>query len=326
MLLSVNRLTLSFGPLVVAIVMACTPSVQAATLISHYKFDGDTLNAVVGAPDATRLAGGDSTFDTGQDGTANGAVVFDGNSDNVLSSGMAGQPNSSAGLLNGSASLWFKGPSEVNGVTVNPNLDPTSGGGQNGSPVAFLGTFNDGSNTLLQLAGDYAANSSAQNRLLHGYRAEDPDPMDTANDTIVNNYGNLGDDQRWNDDQWHHIAFTWSITVGAVTSTMYLDGVMTDDGPVTSTLSALQQLAGSDYTDVAAWQYDMLIGGASNRGTTFKQLVGLMDDLRIYDGELTQGEVRELAGVPEPSSLLMVGMIAGGGLAMRRRPSSSRVS
>ncbi|MFI4861151.1 MAG: LamG domain-containing protein [Phycisphaerales bacterium JB063] len=58
---------------------------------------------------------------------------------------------------------------------------------------------------------------------------------------------------------------------------------------------------------------DATIGSWSNQERTF---VGRVDDFRIYDIALTGAQVAEVAGVPEPGSMALLGL---GGLALLRR-------
>jgi len=247
--------------------------VQAATLISHYNFDGDNLNSVGGAPDATRNGGGVSTYVAGYDGTASGAVSFDGTHDDILSATTAGLPNSTSGLLNGSVTCWIN--------AADDRMD-----------TGVLGVFNTGATTGLQIALDDDASHGASNRFMHFLRDEDG--------TNKSSYGVLGSD-RWNDSQWHHLAYTWDASNGTdLTVTFYLDGAQVGSPVVTA----------GDFTNVAPWAFDMYIGDINNRnnGIVLKPLVGALDDLRVYSGELTASEVRHL--VPEPSSVLLLGSFA----------------
>lgn len=246
--------------------------VQAATLISHYNFDGDNLNSVGGAPDATRNGGGVSTYVAGYDGTASGAVAFDGSEDDVLDATNSALPNASSGFLTGSMTTWVKSSDTQKDTTL-------------------MGVINPGTGTLMQFAMDYEdASTPAQNRFLFGTRDDDGDGY--------SHYGLLGT-KRWNDGQWHHLAYTWDMSSGTeVSTTFYLDGEYIDT--VTTA---------GDYTQVSGWSVPMYIGALNNRNTAvIKILSGALDDLRVYSGELTASEVRHL--VPEPSSVLLLGSFA----------------
>ena len=98
---------------------------------------------------------------------------------------------------------------------------------------------------------------------------------------------------------WVHMAIVHQ-TVGGGTQ-MYINGDEVDSvdtGGPTSILDAVQvgNWAGQD-----------------------RQFNGWIDDLRIYDEVLTAGQIEDLAGVPEPGSLALLGM--GGLLIARRRRS-----
>lgn len=268
-----HSLQLAFIALLIA---AMTAPAQAATLISHYTFDGDTLNSVGGSPDATRTGGGASTYVTGYDGTASGAISFDGTDDDVLLATTAGLPNISSGLLSGSAILW------VNAADTQKD-------------TTFLGMLNTGATTSFQIAIDYEdASSPAQNRFLSGGRTE--------GGASWGQYGLLGTD-RWNDSQWHHLAYTWDNDGADVTTTFYLDGALVDT--VTTA---------GDFTDLTGWEFPLTIGALSNRGVPIKKLIGSLDDLQVYSGELSAVEIAAM--VPQPLPLRLQVNTSTGAMAL----------
>jgi len=86
------------------------------------------------------------------------------------------------------------------------------------------------------------------------------------------------------DGEWHHVAVTVAenATVGSPGVTLYLDGE--NDTPIDEDPDALDIVAGADVS----------IG---SRGTTNSRFLnGALDDVRIYDKELTQAEVQAIAG------------------------------
>lgn len=89
-------------------------------------------------------------------------------------------------------------------------------------------------------------------------------------------------------NEWHHIAFTASATLGAV----YYDGVM----------------EGSRESDTGFPFFDMALGpviGAwdNNPGTIEREWMGFKDDVRIYNHALTEDEMMELVESSAPSSV-----------------------
>ena len=59
-----------------------------------------------------------------------------------------------------------------------------------------------------------------------------------------------------------------------------------------------------------------MVMACSNAATDFESWWGQIDDFRIYDRALTQGEVEAVMNVPEPASVLLMVL---GLVAMRKR-------
>ncbi len=61
-----------------------------------------------------------------------------------------------------------------------------------------------------------------------------------------------------------------------------------------------------------------MIGRVPGELGDIRQLIGLVDEIRVYDTVLSDSEMRALASVPEPTTglLLIAGLL---GLAARRR-------
>ena len=110
------------------------------------------------------------------------------------------------------------------------------------------------------------------------------------------------------DNAWHHVAATldWSGTPGdSMTGTVYVDGVQTG----TETFASWNGWNAAEMTQ----------GGLGQSGFTPNENI---DDVQIYSGALTAGEVSALATtVPEPSTvaLLVLSMIGLVGVQRKRR-------
>ena len=102
------------------------------------------------------------------------------------------------------------------------------------------------------------------------------------------------------DGQWHHIAATYDSATS--TKRLYFNGVELGSGLVIADLN----VAATGFT----------LGATRTGGEGFN---GLIDDVRVYDNVLSQSEIADLAAIPEPSSVAMLGLGALGLLFRRRR-------
>jgi hypothetical protein len=100
---------------------------------------------------------------------------------------------------------------------------------------------------------------------------------------------NLGGPRRWN-----HFAFTWQRDGANVDLAMYINGTLYKQN------RALWRDPGTNF----------FLGGG-HVSNTFGN--GIWDEVQIYEDVLSLGEIRELAGVPEPGSLAL---LACGGLGL----------
>lgn len=106
------------------------------------------------------------------------------------------------------------------------------------------------------------------------------------------------------DGAWHFVAVTYDSST--LEKQLYLNG---------NTLG-LSMTMPEGGLDVGAGSFRV---GSTNNGGEFCN--GLLDDVRIYNTALTSGEIATIAGVPEPSSLLLIisGLIGLLAYAWRKR-------
>lgn len=115
------------------------------------------------------------------------------------------------------------------------------------------------------------------------------------------------------DNQWHHLAVTFTPGLATGGLLAYLDGVA-----VVNQNAANGNTTGFTSGDIDA-QNNPYLGSYNFGGTTEnKGLNGAMDDFQIWSGVLTPSEVSNLASVPE-SSTAALGALAGLVLLRRRR-------
>ena len=182
-------------------------------------------------------------------GKINLALKSDGNDDDYVDITTLGTFGS--GIASGiSVAFWIK--------TTNTNKD------------VLFGTFNDGSNTAIQLwvNADKDANLDAGELLLY-LRDEDAKILQ----------GGTTNDTSFNDGSWHH----YVITIDSPNNTF----VLYEDGTSVGISYALQQTA-DNFTD---FQYAMALFARNSRGTIGEETPADLDDFRIYNEILTQAQV-----------------------------------
>lgn len=112
------------------------------------------------------------------------------------------------------------------------------------------------------------------------------------------------------DGTWHHVAVTWNATTGSAGSGsmgIYLDGV-----PLGTTVTDNAITAGDTFS---AWDHPVRIAANGRATPNWDPFTGSLDDVRVYNTVLSQGEIATLAGVPEPSTLVLAGLGAFGMVA-----------
>ena len=134
---------------------------------------------------------------------------------------------------------------------------------------------------------DYA-HSSTQSWTLQGSNQSGGDYSFIVNGVAAPVIGSL-------DDTWHHVGLTASDT--AIRA--YVDGVLTGENLLPNGITQLGPLA---------------IGG---NATIDRRFTGLVDELRVYEGELTQAEIAAQVPIPATGWLLATAL-AGLGIIRHR--------
>jgi hypothetical protein len=298
----------------------CAPAANAAQLIARYSLDGSSLLDSAGGGSFTptytgergaqngTLNGTAQTAVTGYNGVVNGALQF-GSTVGViqLESVFNASPTQNTVPVLGSnkfsLSVWFKrggstGVAQSTGTsgfdgTVKPTIEPmvtkgapeADGANSNQDANYFLG-FVPSTNTLGVDFEDVESAPSVNNHPLIGAR------------TIT-------------DTNWHHAAATYDGT----TLRLYLDGT------IDTTLVTTPVAGQTTVTPQLNSRQIASIGGSftTTAGLQAGRFGGAMDEVQIYDGTLTAGEVAALATVPEPGTGFVLGAGALAALGQRRR-------
>lgn len=209
------RRTVGFG-LALAVAAA-----TAATLITHYDFEGDATDSSGFNNDAVAT---NVTYDSGIVGSA---AYFDGTTSNIESS------VSVSGDF--SVSMW---------VRASDTSTAGNASSQWWEGIALLDA------DIVGIAADWGI-TIVDGKVAFGIGGDSDETIKSA--TPVN------------DDQWHHIAVTWSMDDGAMR--LYVDGVLEASGSAGAGIPRVSPIDGSTNLD------------------------GAVDDLRIYDGVLSGTEI-----------------------------------
>lgn len=245
-----------------------TSTGSAQTILSQYKFDGDLLNAAtfVDPPphgtfrEGLTVAGstlGTATFGRGVDGVENGALRLDG-VDDWIDITTAGHPGQQVPVTSST------GPGLVSGTVMAwVRMDQPA----SAAPQWLMGSAN-------------TANTQSYRFGWNGTRLEsNASGSANANQKFTVSDSTANDD--WADGKWRHVAATWDGF--ASSGRIFIDGVQVG---VTSGGSSL-----GTSTAQAPWDFAMAIGARNNGGTLDGFWKGLVDDLRIYRGQLTPAQV-----------------------------------
>ncbi|KPK40238.1 MAG: hypothetical protein AMJ65_10780 [Phycisphaerae bacterium SG8_4] len=249
----------------------------SAQLLVHYKLD-ETSGTV--AADMSGK-GNDGVIDGAANwapGWIDGALQFDGSLSVTLPAGNMGLRSDT-----GSVAFWMNMAELMGGInTIWWGGDNTTGGG--------MGPENEMHVHIETAVADVWQGGELCFRVLHGplvHLHSDPEKGDASvpgnppvNPVLVN------------DGQWHHVVCTWGDADGNVN--LYLDG------------SLLQQAA---YTTPSYPLTNIYLGQMADGGRTY---TGLLDDVQIYGGALTEDEIQMVmagsevlslpAALPEPAN------------------------
>lgn len=281
-----HRLTASAVSCVAAAIAAA--SAHGATLIAHYTFEDSPSGTTV-----ADLAPGEAGDNSGV--LSNGAALVPVTGAPVdFGAGLAGQALSldgvddfvdltatSASLLNGRSGFSYA-------AFINVASYPTGSAGENVFFVSHAGSAGGGRG-VLQVQTDAG-------RIRAFARSTNSESL-TAVDEVA-------PDATVPLNTWMHIAATYDIANDNIV--LYKNGVMI---PVNNT----QAFTNATIDDIDS----LFVGIGANNNGGGEWLHGLIDDMRVYDGVLSDSEVAALAVVPEPTGLAALGV--AGVLALRRR-------
>ena len=249
----------------------------SAQLLVHYTLDetSGTIASDSSGKGNDGIIDGDPNWVAGWIG---GALEFNGDDFITL-------PASTMGLRSdtGSVAFWINMAEVAGGInTIWWGGDNTTGGG--------MGPENEMHIHVEQFVSNIWEGGELCFRVLHGpliHLHSDPEKGDASvpGNPPVNPV-------LMNDSQWHHVVGTWGDADGNVN--LYLDGVL------------LQQAA---YTTPSYPLSNIYLGQMANGGRTYR---GLLDDVQIYGGALTEQEIQAVmaggeilslaAALPEPAN------------------------
>jgi hypothetical protein len=185
----------------------------------------------------------------------------------------------SAGVPNLGGQTWAADPNGFNYVQLTTDAYPNNGFGnafRQGSISFWAKTESSGFQVLL---------GSANTGTTTLFQIELPGTTGRANLYMRDNDGTdivASSASPITDGQWHYIVATYQTDNGSGSSAkIYVDGV----SGVTATGSALDNLA--------AWEFPMVLMGRNNRGTIDARYSGMVDDLQIYNYELTAEQIAD---------------------------------
>jgi len=161
------------------------------------------------------------------------------------------------------------------------------------------------------------ANAAGAQSGLHFFQDTNP----TGNTWVgLNTNNTIASESLAHDQQWHHIVAQKTLTHLEV----YVDGVLASGSLLTGSESIMPIVTPIDYAGLGT---ELLFGRHGNGGTG-NDFAGLIDEVRIFEGNLTIAEINNLRNfnslVPEPSSFVLgglAGVFAVAGVVRRRRTS-----
>ncbi|MDC0937013.1 LamG domain-containing protein [Pirellulales bacterium] len=267
----------------IAVVAAAT--VSSAALVAHYRFDGNATDSVTGGAANDGVENGGVGYSAGQVGQA---LDLDGVDDYVVIPDGGG---AEVGAADYSIAFWVK-TTDNDASLVKTG---TSGGPGNGIRALDSGNF--------------------------GAFCGDGNGVFQIDDGGSSPYLALADPAGAVDGTWHHYALVRDATAG--TATLYEDGSLATVGVGCGGQPANPMaFPAGDVTSPGEIGHVGTDLGGDQLPTGDGFLEGLIDDLRFYDHALTQNEAADLAGIPEPTTcvLLACGLL---GLVSRRNRQES---
>lgn len=266
-----------FATLYCGVALAVTSN--AATLVTHYDFEGDTntirrsdkaLGGSV-ADNLTAVGTISHPTDTVSPYKPTSTVAQLTAADNALTAASS-VDNTMSGSF--SIALWIKYDKPINEQEdFNAVISKRTGSGNSNYWMGQGEIGSGGVNNAFRVSFDYSGGNI-------------PGFIQYSQDNYV-------------ETDWHHYAMTFDTV--ANTLKFYLDGLLT----ATST-----NVTQEPYTDSSVFT----IG---RRGTQNNDFDGWVDDVRLYKGVLTDYEVYSLA-VPEPSTLALVALVGLAMVGLRR--------
>lgn len=245
-----------------------------AAEIWRSNMDGGLATAIVGGNGVSSGAG-TPTATTDRHGVAGGATAFDGTSYfTIPGTGAGGTLGQS--LTAGSIALWVR----------TDNVAPAGSADDQSGPVG-LGSSGAGTTQYFGIVNTSGATNVDNN--VRGWRVDVDRGATTAGDlgrkgvlsngTGLDGAGYFASTANGNTPIWQHITATFSVD-GMLK--MYINGVLQNQQTALPTTAPLQP--------TNPW----VIGSERVIGTT-RNFVGAIDDLRIYDHELTPAEISNVA-------------------------------
>lgn len=207
----------------------------------------------------------------------------------VLTSDRNGLPNAACDFdANGDAVVVANSPSlnPPTAITVAAWYRPVSFGGTGSDPIVDK-AFTSHSAPYYQYHLSVTGNQYVNTPGSFGFSVATGGVNNSVN--TPNNF--------WTAGNWYHVVGTYDSTLASDNLALYVNGSLI------GTTSATGAIA--DYGQ------DLLIGKFGNLSNS---LFGTIDEVSIYNRALSFGEVQQIAGVPEPHSLILavVGMLAFG--------------
>ncbi len=267
------------APLTTSLLLTAAMTAHSATLVAHWDLE----------------AGAGTTAADVSGNNRDGAIAGGGSP--WINSGLPPAPSGTTAALN------FDGVDDQINVTGYTGVTGTD----DRSVSAWIRTTNTGAGQNMGIVS-WGSNVTSQKWT---FRIQSQNGTDGAIRIEVNG-GYFVGNTVVTDGEWHHVAVTWANdgTPDVLDASLFVDGIL--DARIGSGAEPSASLTRAINTASGA---DVRIGDDFQATHNF---FGSIDDVRIYEGALTDGEVALLAGIPEPSATIFTAF-ALGLLALRRR-------